>query len=54
MFEHLRHRETDIFGDLAQKNWRHVAARMKRDRRTAARAVTKLFVRATLPHFDEA
>jgi hypothetical protein len=54
MFEHLRHRETDIFGDLAQKNWCNVAARVKRDRRCAARSATKLFVRTTLPHFDEA
>jgi hypothetical protein len=53
MFEHLRHGETDIFGDLAQKNWRNVAARVKRAGCGAARAVSKLFVRATLSHFRE-
>jgi len=54
MHEHLGDRETDVFGDLAQKNWRNVAARVKRNRRVAPRAIAKLLVRTTLPHFNEA
>jgi len=54
MLEHLGHGETDVFGDLAQKNWRNVAPGVERDRRVAARAVSKLFVRTTLPHFGKA
>lgn len=54
MFEHLGHCETNIFGDLAQKNWLNVTAGVKRDRRVAARVVAKLFVRTALPHFNEA
>ena len=54
MFQHLGHRETNVFGDLAQKNWRDVAAGVKRNRSGTARAVSKLLVRTTLPHFDEA
>jgi hypothetical protein len=54
MLEHLGHRETDIFGDLAEENRRNVAAGVKRNRCTATGAITKLFVRPTLPHFGEA
>ena len=54
LLEHLAHCEADIFGDLAQKNWRNVAAGVKRDRRGAARAVSELFMRTTLPYFGEA
>jgi hypothetical protein len=54
MLEHLGYCETDVFGDLTQKYWRNVAARVKWDRRRAARTVAKLFMRTTLPHFGEA
>ena len=54
MLQHLGHSETNIFGDLAQKNRRDVAAGMKRNRCASAHAVSQLFVRTTLTHFDEA
>ena len=53
MLEHLGHRETDVFGDLPEKNRRNVAAGVERNRCTATRAITKLFVRTTLPHFGK-
>ena len=53
MLEHLGDGETNVFGDPAQKNGRNIAAGVKRDGCTVARTVTKLFVRTTLPHFDE-
>jgi hypothetical protein len=54
MLEHLGHRETNIFGDLAEKNGRNVTAEVKRHSCTATRVITKLLVRTTLPHFAEA
>ena len=54
MFQHLAHREADVFRNLAQKNRRNVATSVKRERRGAARAVSKLLVGTTLPNFNEA
>ncbi len=54
MLKHLGHGETDVLGDLAQKNRRSIAASVKWNRCIAAGGVTKLLVRTALPHFGEA
>ena len=53
MLEQLGHGETDVFGDLAQKNRCNVAAGVKRDCCVATGAVAKLPMRTTLPHFGK-
>ena len=54
VLDELADRETDVFGNLAQQNGRHVPTLVKRHGRATARAVSILFVRTTLSDFREA
>lgn len=53
MLEQFIKRNADVFGDLTEQDWGDVSALMKRNRRTAACRIAKLFMRSALADFGE-
>lgn len=54
MVEKLGNGKTDVSSDLSKKEWRDVATCVEGDGSCAARVVTELLVRTTLPYLSEA